>query len=252
MADIILRYLPDIIHTNELYEKHWSQPCYDVIMRELSGYYEVLDKSPYDVGKPYEWSDIIEKCSIPENIIYKKGIGLNPIKSGWRYLSELNSNGKHIYCHGTHTAAFENENGRRFITSVGHYADSRANDRWAREHQEAIRDMQSTFECELPVIMTGDMFTFITYGERADLAAGYLCHRNAGFIDSQIHAEMNANENVKHGTYHTIGVRQTNRCSEDFVWLRGGVRALNFKVLTSREIDDVSDHYPVMADIKFE
>ena len=72
-----------------------------------------------------------------------------------------------------------------------------------------------------------------------------------GYIDSQRTANVNANQNISHGTFHDIGVRQTTRISEDFVWHNDQITALCFKVLTSQEIDDTSDHYPVMADLKF-
>ena len=137
-----------------------------------------------------------------------------------------------------------------FILSVGHYADSRSSPQWAQEHLAAVADAQwaSGSATPLPVILTGDMYTGYT---SSSANSGYKYLVAQGYIDSQRTATVNANQNISHGTYHDIGVRQIARISEDFVWHTDGITALCFKVLTSQDIDDTSDHYPVMADLKF-
>ena len=72
-----------------------------------------------------------------------------------------------------------------------------------------------------------------------------------GYLDAQHKAIVNANRSTSYGTFHKIGERETNRISEDFVWYTKEMQALCFKVLSNKISDDASDHYPVMADLKF-
>lgn len=253
MADIILQLLPDIITTNEFYESHnGDHTFFNSVMNELKDYYVCLD-SPYDVDKPEVGADVIKNKTINCNIIYRKDAGLSVVGSAWRYSTEKttvsSSNpGGWVYYHGSHTAVFS-LNGRRFILSVSHYADSRSDSKWAKEQLAAVADAQALYGNggSLPVILTGDMYTGYT---SSSANSGYKYLAAQGYIDSQRNALVNANNNISHGTFHTVGVRQTTRISEDFVWHTSELQALCFKVLTSQEIDDTSDHYPVMADLK--
>ena len=255
MADLILQLYPDIITTNELYKSHNGNfTFFNTVMGELGEYYNCLE-SPYDVGKPAEGVDQLHERTINENIIYRNDIGLEVVTSAWRYSTETveatpaNPYGL-VYYHGSHTAVFRMADGQMFILSAGHYADSRSSSQWAQEQLAAVADAQraSGSSQPLPVILTGDMYTGYT---SSSANSGYKYLVAQGYIDSQRTAKVNANENISHGTFHDIGVRQTTRISEDFVWHSAGIEALCFKVLTSREIDDTSDHYPVMADLKF-
>ncbi|MBR6681163.1 MAG: hypothetical protein IKL59_07885 [Clostridia bacterium] len=255
MADIILQLYPDIITTNELYKSHNGNfTFFNTIMGELGEYYTCLE-SPYDVGKPKEGTDQLHERTINENIIYRNDIGLSVVTSAWRYSTEktdatpANPEGW-VYYHGSHTAVFRMADGQMFILSVGHYADSRSSTQWAQEHLAAVADAQwaSGSATPLPVILTGDMYTGYT---SSSANSGYKYLVAQGYIDSQRTATVNANQNISHGTFHDIGVRQTTRISEDFVWHTDDITALCFKVLTSQDIDDTSDHYPVMADLKF-
>lgn len=254
MADIVLQMYPDIITTNEFYESHnGNTVLFDAVMGELGEYYTCL-KSAYDKDKPIAGADVIKDKTINSNIIYKKDAGLTVVGSSWRYSTEKTTTSSAnplglVYYHGSHTAVFS-QNGRKFIVSVSHYADSRSDYKWAKEHLEAIADAQNTYGegKTLPVILTGDLYTGFT---STSANSGYKYLVKQGFIDSQRYALVNANSNDGHGTFHTIGVRQINRISEDFVWYTSEMQSLAFKVLTSKDIDETSDHYPVISDIKF-
>jgi endonuclease/exonuclease/phosphatase family metal-dependent hydrolase len=138
-------------------------------------------------------------------------------------------------------------NGQKFILSTAHYADSRSSNQWAREQLAAIADAQSAFASPIPVILTGDLYTSYSSGS----GSGYSYITSQGYIDAQRNAAVNANRNTTYGTFHKIGERQSNRISEDFIFYTNEFSALCFKVLSNKISDDASDHYPVMADIKF-
>lgn len=252
MADIILQMLPDIITTNEFYASHnGNTELYGAVMKELSDYYVCLE-SPYDKDKPEAGADAIKGKTINENIIYRTDIGLSVVSSAWRYstekttVTENNPNG-YVYYHGSHTAVFS-QNGKKFIVSVSHYADSRSDNKWAKEHFDAINDAQSENGGNLPVILTGDLYT--SYASSSS-NSGYKYIVSQGLIDAQRNAVVNSNRDLTHGTFHQIGLRQTSRISEDFIFYTKEMQALAFKVLTSKDIDETSDHYPVLADIDF-
>ncbi|MBE6668765.1 MAG: hypothetical protein E7601_01020 [Ruminococcaceae bacterium] len=254
MADIILQLMPDIITTNEFYASHNGNTVfYDAVMGELGEYYVCLD-SPYDKDKPAVGADAIKGKTINSNIIYRKDIGLSVVTSSWRYSTEktttsANNPGGWVYYHGSHTAVFS-YSGRKFIVSVAHYANSGSENKWAKEHIAAINDAQKASGSTevIPVILTGDLYTSAA---SSSANSGYKYIASQGYIDSQRKALVNANNNISHGTFHKIGERQISRISEDFIWHTDKLQALCFKVLTSSDIDDTSDHYPVMADIKF-
>ncbi len=253
MADIILQLLPDIITTNEFYKSHnGNYDLYNAVMGELGEYYVCLE-SPYDKNKPAVGADAIPNKTINCNILYRKDSGLSVVSSAWRYSTEKTTvtsanPGGWVYYHGSHTAIFS-LNGNKFIVSTAHYADSIKSNVWAKEHLAAVADAQATsgISERLPVILTGDMYT--SYSTSTSTGYGYIASQ--GYKDAQRTAAVNANNNITHGTFHTIGQRQTTRISEDFVWYTPQLEALCFKVLTSKDLDDTSDHYPVMADIKF-
>jgi endonuclease/exonuclease/phosphatase family metal-dependent hydrolase len=153
----------------------------------------------------------------------------------------------YIYYHGSHTAVFSYKD-QKFILSTAHYADSRSANQWAREQLAAVADAQAAFSTPLPVILTGDMYTSFN---SSSSNSGYNYLASNGYKDAQRYALVNANRNTSYGTFHNIGERQSNRISEDFVWYTKEMQALCFKVLSNKISDDASDHYPVMADLKF-
>ena len=252
IADMILQFMPDIITTNEFYASHnGNTVLFDAVMNELGEYYVCLD-SPYDKNKPEAGADAIKGKTINSNIIYRKDIGLEVISSSWRYSTQKTNTSDNnpmgfIYYHGSHTAVFSYK-GQKFILSTAHYADSRTSNQWAREQLAAINDAQAAFSDPLPVILTGDLYTSYN-SPSADSGYNYISAQ--GYRDAQRNALVNCNKNNAYGTFHKIGERQSNRISEDFVWYTDKMQALAFKVLSNRISDDASDHYPVMADIKF-
>ena len=250
MADMILQFLPDIITTNEFYASHnGNTTFFDAVMSQLGEYYVCLD-SPYDKDKPEAGADVIKGKTINSNIIYRKDIGLEVISSSWRYSTQKTNTSSSnpmgfIYYHGSHTAIFSYK-GSEFILSTAHYADSRSSNQWAREQLAAIADAKAAYGKDLPVILTGDLYTSYNQSS-ADSGYKYLVAQ--GYRDAQQTADFVANAEAVHGTFHAIGERQTNRISEDFVWYTDSIRALCFKVVANRVSDDASDHYPVMADL---
>jgi len=249
IADMILQFMPDIITTNEFYASHNGNTVFfDAVMDELSEYYVCLD-SPYDKDKPEAGADAIKGKTINSNIIYRKDIGLEVVSSAWRYSTQKTNKSAsnpmgYIYYHGSHTAVFSYK-GQKFILSTAHYADSRSSNQWAREQLAAVADASDS---SLPVILTGDMYTSFN---SSSSNSGYNYLAASGYKDAQRYALVNANKNTSYGTFHKIGERQTNRISEDFVWYTEEIQALCFKVLANKISDDASDHYPVMADLKF-
>lgn len=252
IADIILQFMPDIITTNEFYASHNGNTVFfDAVLNELSEYYVCLD-SPYDKDKPEAGADAIKGKTINSNIIYRKDIGLEVVSSAWRYSTQKTNKSAsnpmgYIYYHGSHTAVFSYK-GQKFILSTAHYADSRSSNQWAREQLAAVEDAQAALGTPVPVILTGDMYTSFN-SSSSDSGYNYLAAK--GYLDAQRKALVNANKNTSYGTFHKIGERQTNRISEDFVWYTEEIQALCFKVLANKISDDASDHYPVMADLKF-
>lgn len=265
MADSILQLYPDILTTNEFYASHNGDTTfYNAVMGELGEYYNVLE-SRYEQDKPIEGADAISGKTINSNIIYKKSAGMTVISSGWRYASEKTATTEEnpdgwVYYHGYHTAVFKTYYGDRFIISVAHNADSRMETKWVQEQLAAVEDARVASESadNISVILTGDMYTFVNHSADAS-GAGYHYLQSQGYLDAQISALVNANapdgcidlDNRKHGTFHDIGIKQVQRASEDFIWTKNGLTALKFKVLTFKEVQDTSDHYPVVADLKF-
>ena len=219
-------------------------------MKELSEYYNIVDPSPYDDGKPFENSVGDFNYGINENILYKKELGLTLLGSGWRYGSTPVNGSQALYL-GFHSAAFEMTNGTKFIVSAGHYGDSGSTDIWAQEHHQNVAALREKLGLDetVPTILTGDMFT-------VKGRAGYKYHEAQGFSDSQQTALIKCNFSARgdiiktHGTFHDVGVRQSSRAAEDFVWYNSSFEALQFKVIASELSDRTSDHYPVLSDLK--
>ena len=222
----------------------------------------------YDETKdaPLVGSCVKDRVSMPENILYKKDT-ITFKNSSWSYIQEYESKSVspsnplgRVYYHGYHTALFEKD-GQAFVVSVGHYGDTRTDDVHANNHYQSIYNFREKngLDKTVPTIVTGDMYTDKrSTGENA----GYLVWDTdsktvngttvtEAFSDAQVSADVNANGNPSHGTCHDQGIRQTGRSALDFVWYNDGLSALCFKVLVSMDIDDCSDHYPVMADLKF-
>lgn len=246
-ADTMLRHLPDIIGTNEIYDSISCVPYkrfYDAVMRELADYYTEIKDSPYDEGQPTDniVGDPARYGTPPHHILYRRDARFDAVASGFRYTPNL------VAYHGYHWAVFEKPDGKRFIFSVGHYEDTRNNPVCAIGHMEAVDFAQKKLgEKELlPTIITGDLFTHIGCAK-----GGYNAFIDAGYSDAQREAEINCNGDITYSTYHRTGKYHPRWASIDLVMCNARIKALKFKVITSQEALDVSDHCPVCADLKF-
>ena len=244
MADVLASFFPDIIGTNEFYNSQMYistyQNQYSTVLRELSDYYVILDKAPYEIGKPDADTLPNVQYGMPENILYKKTSRLSFISSQWRYPPY------HAICHGYHQALFELDGKIRFIYSIGHYASSHQDNTSALAHQAAINDAQAlTGSAEpLPVIFSGDFFMY--YSD-----VGHRVHTDAGYFDAQKSAEINANNDVNAESYHHVGSRHKKHGCCDFIFHCNKLQAKKFAIMYSVNTDNTSDHYPVCADLKF-
>ena len=251
-ADTVLIYNPDIITTNEIYEYHAGGVQIATFKKEISDYFVEVD-STYDsrdedkpLAVPETASDGAEN---PEKIFIRKGM-FTVKDSGWRYLSDGTT------FHGIHWAILETLDGKQFIVSGAHYGDGRSEVTYGSEHLSAINFAQkcSGSSTPLPVILTGDMFTWVNHSKHGATGAVYRYHESKGYNDAQVKAAFNCNDvlGTMHGTYHDP-MNDTNkaRASEDFVWYKNGLDALKFGVITLPESTNTSDHWPVFADLTF-
>lgn len=247
IGDIILAYFPDVITTNEFYV---NSALYNAAMSRLSDYYVRID-SEYDVGYPFSGVTGNVGRGNPEQILIKKSCNFKIIDSGWRYLSE--GNGNLVDFHGIHWAVLETQEGKQFIVSVGHYADSSTDPVYAREHQDAIKMAQESSGSSeiLPAIAAGDFFSNATSG------AAYKYHiETSKFIDPQRIKEINRNitskgiVNINQATSHAFGKTKGDGTRIDFIFHNDKFTPLKFKVLKSTELDYTSDHYPECVDLK--
>ena len=104
---------------------------------------------------------------------------------------------------------------------------------------------QSGSSESLPVILSGDLW--MSRGKGA-----YKYFTDAGYKDAQREATVNDNNNITHSTFHDYGVLQpTGRAITDFIMYNDGMKPLKFKVITSVEAIDSSDHSPLVCDFKF-
>ena len=251
-ADVVLIYNPDIITTNEIYDYHAGGVQFRAFKNEVSEYFTEINNSQYDTRDDDMPLNVptapgTANAENPEKIFIRKG-KFSVIDSGWRYLSDGTT------FHGIHWAILETE-GKQFIISGAHYSSATTEVTYASEHQSAIRFAQkvSGSSTALPVILTGDMFTYINHSNGRN-GAGYYYHENNGYKDAQTQAAFNCNEDkgTKHGTFHDP-MNDTNkgRASEDFVWYKNGLVASKIGVLTTPESTNTSDHWPVFADLSF-
>ena len=247
VSDVMLRHLPDVIGTNELYNSENCMPYkrfYDAVVREISDHYTVLEGSTYDEGQPLEGivGDPNRYGTPPHHIFINKASGIKSLRSGYRYTQNL------VAYHGYRWAVLEGKDNEKFIFSVGHYEDCRSNPVCAVGHMETVdfAQAQSGSDQTLPAVITGDLFTHIGCHK-----GGYDAFINAGYTDAQRCADLNCNGDITWSTYHHPGRYSPRWASIDLIFCNAQAHALKFKVITSQEALDVSDHCPVCADIKF-
>lgn len=253
-ADVVLIYNPDIVTTNEVYNYHAGGVQYQTFAKELSEYFTVVD-SKYDTRDddiPYNVPSEPESSGAenPEKIFIRKD-KFTVVDSGWRYLSDGTT------FHGIHWAILKTvPDGKQFIASVAHYGDARKEVTYGSEHLSAISFAQkcSGSNTVLPVILTGDMYTYINHSA-SSCGATYYFLEEKGYNDSQLKTAYNCNDEKgnKHGTFHDpMNDSSKGRASEDFVWYNNKFTSAKFGVITVPESTNTSDHWPVFSDLKFE
>jgi len=258
MADVILIYNPDVFTTNEMYKAHTNGWLYNTVKKELSEYFLMVNSPAYDksVTSGVPNATVGAEYPHPEQIFFRRD-KFTLVNSGWRFLSEKTTNsetGAEIYpvtYHGITWAILKDtKTGKQFILSVGHYGKSTTSNTYAKEHQAAVAyaQSQSGSSSTLPVILTGDMYTWSSNGS----SSGYSYHKNNGYSDAQKSASLNCNGNTGHGTFHDVNVSSNkSRASEDFVWYNNKLSATKFGVIVLPQTTNTSDHWPVFADLKF-
>jgi len=246
IADIMLAYYPDVITTNELY---LNTALIKAIKGQISDYYIHIDNSAYDEGFPFENSTAGGRGN-PEQIFIKKD-KFTVVDSGWRYTSE--GNGEVVNFHGIHWAVLQTPENKKFIISVGHYADSNYIDTYAREQIAAIEMAQASSGSSetLPAVAAGDFFA----GATGSVTYRYYIE-TCGFIDPQRIVSINRNlnskgePNINQATHHTFGQGEGDGTRIDFILHNDKFTPLKFKVLKSNELNYTSDHYPECVDLK--
>ena len=253
-ADVVLIYNPDIVTTNEIYANHASGTQYNTFVKELSEHFTLIE-SNYDTrddDMPKNVPTQAENNTAygnPEQILIRKG-KFTVVDSGWRYLSDGTT------FHGIHWAVLETTEGQKFITSVAHYGDARREVTFGSEHLSAVRFAQqcSGSSTLLPVILTGDMFTYVNHSA-SSAGATYYYLEGYGYSDSQVSTQFNCNDDAKgnkHGTFHDpMNDSSKGRASEDFVWYNNKLVSNKFGVIVIPESTNTSDHWPVFSDLSF-
>lgn len=245
LADTILKNLPDVLGTNEFYDPPSGayRTTYDTVLREISKYYYEIESDNDFPDDTRLTSFVNSRGPRPQKIFIRKDAGIKVIAAGWRYTESE----KDVNYRSYPWAVLETKEGNKFIYTVSHYNDMTSNNVAAIEQLEAVAYAQSQSGCSepLPTILSGDLW----------MARGAGAHKyftDAGYLDAQIKALVNANNNTNHSTFHTYGVLQpTGRAITDFVMYTPGMTPLMFKVITSREAIDSSDHSPLCVDFKF-
>ena len=244
LADTILKNLPDVLGTNEFYDPATGayRTTFNIVMREISDYYyEIESDNDFPNDSRLE-TFIKQRGPRPQKIFIRKDAGLKVIAAGWRYTEYQ----KDINYRSFPWAVLETKAGERFIYTVSHYTNM-ANDTSAAVEQlatVAYAQQQSGSSKALPVILSGDLYMKAGGGS-------YAMFEQNGYSDAQKTARINDNYNIAHSTFHDYGkLEPIGRGLTDFIMYSSGFDPLKFKVITSKEAMDSSDHYPVICDFR--
>ena len=245
LADTILKNLPDVFGTNEFYnpEKGAYRTTYDRVIKDISEYYYEIESDndfPDDERIP---SFTQNRGPRPQKIYIRKDSGIKVIAAGWRYTEYQ----KDVDYRSFPWAVLETKVGDKFIYTVSHYTDMTSDTAAAIEQLEAVAYAQEQSGCSetLPAILSGDIWMSRGKGS-------YKYFTDAGYMDAQREAIVNANGNISHGTFHEYGKLVATGGIPDRMMYTAGLTALQFKVITSKSAMDSSDHYPLMCDFKFQ
>ena len=97
---------------------------------------------------------------------------------------------------------------------------------------------------DIPVILCGDWYFW-------ESQEPYQYIIQNGYADAADNAQIKNSVGI--GTYHTIGVGETNRVIEDIIFYNADVlTALSHRVYINFNSIQSSDHYPVIVDFKFQ
>ena len=245
LADTILKNLPDVFGTNEFYDppKGAYRTTFDAVLREISEYYyEIESDNDFPTDERLD-TFVSQRGPRPQKIFIRKDAGIKVIAAGWRYTEYQ----KDVNYRSFPWAVLETKEGNKFIYTVSHYTDMTKDTAAAIEQLEAVKYAQEQSGCEetLPAILSGDIWMARGKGS-------YKYFTDAGYLEAQLEAAVNDNNNVNHGTFHDYGVLQTNRSATDRIMYSAGMIPLKFKVITSVEATDSSDHFPIICDFKFD
>lgn len=245
LADTILKNLPDVLGTNEFYDPAAGnyRITFDRVMKEISEYYYEIESDndfPSDERIP---SFTKNRGPRPQKIFVRKASGIKVIAAGWRYTDYQ----KDVDYRSFPWAVLETKDGDKFIYTVSHYTNMSNDNVAAIEQLETVAhaQAQSGSSETLPTILSGDLWT--SRGKGA-----YKYFTDAGYKDAQRTAKVNDNNNISHSTFHDYGKLQpTGRAITDLIFYSAGMTPLKFKVITSLEAIDSSDHSPLVCDFKF-
>ena len=244
LADTILKNLPDVLGTNEFYDPATGayRTTFNIVMREISEYYyEIESDNDFPNDSRLE-TFIKQRGPRPQKIFIRKDSGLKVIAAGWRYTEYQ----KDVNYRSFPWAVLETKAGERFIYTVSHYTNMATDTSAAVEQLATVAyaQQQSGSSKALPVILSGDLYMKAGGG-------AYAMFEQNGYSDAQKTARINDNYNVGHSTFHDYGkLEPTGRGLTDYIMYNAGLTPLKFKVITSKEAMDSSDHYPVICDFR--
>lgn len=244
LADTILKNLPDVFGTNEFYDPPSGayRTTFNTVLKEISEYYyEIESENDFPNDSRLE-SFVKSRGPRPQKIFIRKDAGIKVIAAGWRYTEYQ----KDINYRSFPWAVLETKDGDKFIYTVSHYTNMTNDNVAAIEQLETVAyaQAQSGSSEALPTILSGDLWMAIGKG-------AYKYFTDAGYKDAQREALVNDNNNIGHGTFHDYGKFEPHRSITDRIMYSAGMVPLKFKVITSLEALDSSDHSPVCADFKF-
>ncbi|MCI8624636.1 MAG: hypothetical protein HFG26_13390, partial [Provencibacterium sp.] len=236
-ADIYLAALPDIITFNEFVN--------DISYRiaDLIKDYYTVDKAPFE--NAYDFSDVEDPRlgSFQGTPIAYRTSKYAVVDSGFRLYG-----GERNYVHHLSWGLFKDlSTGHVFLVSSNHYGDQAMPGGgkftfYAEQTFRRVKEILKTYG-EIPALLCGDWFFW-----KNQAPYNYLLQN--GYVDATDQALTKNSAGV--GTFHTIGVCETNRVIEDLIFFKpDSLTALTHKVYINYNSVQSSDHYPVVVDFKF-
>lgn len=240
LMDTYLIYSPDIITLNEMNPGGSMTPILEGLLKP---YYTIVDAEYLPLfAEPEKPSTLVSQRKCAMKVAYRKDAGLTLIDSGFSYFSEM------AYFHGCSWAVFEMPNGNRFLAASCHLpenVDSAGNQttEWAEETMQILDVARSRYG-DLPMVLSGDWFFW------SGKAPYTYMTENQHFLDVAQTAVAQYSSGV--GTYHLIGNGSQSGAHEDITFVSDGwFTPLKHRIVVDIYTINASDHYPVLADLKF-